>query len=207
MILLTSAGDATPPSRAGRRLPAFQALKNGVVLRVDRQNVYALVARFAHYDLARHDQNFLARHGEILARFNRRQRGPQTARADDCHQHHVRICQAGDLDQTRFAGKNSRLVIECFPKNIDLSLINQANRFRPYFIRSGGQLLCIAFRREPDDLHPLRNIPRHFQRALTDGPSRAQNNDTFTIHLDKTSHNDHNGTRRIKKFFWELCES
>ena len=120
-----------------------------------------------------------------LARFNRRQRRPQTARADDCHQHHVRICQAGDLEQTRFAGKNSRLVIECVPKHIDLSLINQANRFRPNFICSGGQLLCIAFRREPDDLHPLRNIPRDLQRALADGPSRTKNNDTFTIHLDR----------------------
>ncbi len=183
---------AERPARRGENDPsdicwlfAFQALKNGVVLTVDRQNVYALVARFAHHDLARHDQNFLARHGEILARFDRRQRGAQTARADDCHQHHVRICQAGDLEQTRFARKNPRLVIECFPKNIDLSLINQANRFRPYFIRSGGQLLCIAFRREPDDLHPLRNISRHLQRALTDGPSRAQNNDTLTIHLDR----------------------
>src|SRR5262245_50580446 len=138
--------------------------------------------RFAHYDLARHDQNFLARHCEILARLDRSERRAQTAGPDDCYQYHVRICQAGDLEQTRFAGKNPRLVIECSPKNVNLALINQANRFRPDFIRSGGQLLCVAFRREPYDFHPLRNVPRNFQRALTDGASCAKNNDTLMIH-------------------------
>jgi hypothetical protein len=72
-----------------------------------------------------------------------------------------------------------------FPKNIDLSFINQANRCRPDFIRSGGKLLCIALCSEPDDFHSLRNIARNCQRALTDGSSRAENNDPFTLHLVK----------------------
>jgi hypothetical protein len=138
------------------------------VLGVDRQNVDALVTRFAHYDLARHDQNFLAGHCEILARFDCSEGGAQTAGADNRHEHHVRIWKAGDLEQTRFTGENPRLVSKCFPKNINLGFINQANRFRPDFIRSGSQLLCIAFGCEPDDFHPLRNIPRDLQSALAD---------------------------------------
>ncbi len=57
----------------------------------------AFLARFAHHDLSRHDQDFLARDGEILARLDRRQRRPQAACPDDRDQHHVGVRQASEI--------------------------------------------------------------------------------------------------------------
>jgi hypothetical protein len=51
-------------------------LKNRVVFAVDRQNMNAVLVRFAHHDLARHDQNFLARDREVFTGFNCRERRP-----------------------------------------------------------------------------------------------------------------------------------
>ena len=73
-----------------------------------------------------------------------------------------------DFEQPRLSGENTRTVIKAFSKEIDLSFIDQANRFRPHFIRCGCQLLCVALRSQADNLHPLRNIPRDFQRAFPD---------------------------------------
>src|SRR5438046_1837016 len=46
---------------------------------VHRQNMNAVFTGFAHHNLARHHENFLARHGEIFARFNRGERWSQSA--------------------------------------------------------------------------------------------------------------------------------
>ena len=51
----------------------------------------AIVARLLHDDLARHHQNFLARHRQILSRFNCGQCRTQSARPNDGDQHYVRI--------------------------------------------------------------------------------------------------------------------
>ena len=53
--------------------------------------MHAILSRLPHHYLARHHQDFLARYGEIFARFNGRERWPQAASADDRHQHHVCI--------------------------------------------------------------------------------------------------------------------
>jgi hypothetical protein len=53
---------------------AFQTLKNRVVFAVHRQNMHAVLTRFAHHDLACHYENFLACHREILSGFNRSER-------------------------------------------------------------------------------------------------------------------------------------
>src|SRR5207244_11815140 len=96
------------------------------------------------------------------------------------------------FEQTHFSRKNPPLVIECSPKNVDPGLINQAHRFRPDFVRSLRQLLRIAFRRESDNFHPLRNIARHFERTLADGSCRAQDNDALTSLGIFHSHSDSN---------------
>ena len=77
-----------------------QALKNGIVLGVHRQNVHVFIACLPHHNLTRHYENLFARNGEIFPRFDCRECRAQTACANDRHQHHVHIGQAGDLAQT-----------------------------------------------------------------------------------------------------------
>ena len=58
---------------------AFEALEDGVVLAVHGQDAHAFTRRRrAHDGFARHDEDFLARHREVVARLNRRQRRSQS---------------------------------------------------------------------------------------------------------------------------------
>ena len=42
--------------------------------------------------------------------------------------------------------------------------------------------MCSSDLRQADDLHPIRNIVRHLQRALADRSRRAQNDHAFSFH-------------------------
>ena len=64
------------------------------MLAVHGQHAHAVFARFVHDNLAGHDENFLRRNGNILARANRRERGLQSCRADNRDQNNVRRRQA-----------------------------------------------------------------------------------------------------------------
>jgi hypothetical protein len=143
------------------------------VLAIHGQNVHAVIARFAHHDLACHYQNFLARHREIFSGFNRGERRSQPAGTDDCNKDHVSIRQARNLAQANLAQKNPRLVIERLAQDFDLRFINQAKRFRPEVVGSRSQFFGIAVGRQADDLHSLRNIARDLQRAFADRSGRA----------------------------------
>ena len=67
------------------------------MLAVHRQDVHVIMARLAHYDLARHHEDFFAGHGEIFASFDCRQRRTQSTGAYDCNQHYLSARHAGDL--------------------------------------------------------------------------------------------------------------
>jgi hypothetical protein len=143
MIRRTSVGDATPPSRAARRraAPGTEKWRCAQSRPAKRAR---FVSRFAHYDLARHDQNFLARHSKILARFNRRQRGrkPPCRRLPPAPCPHL---SGRRSRQTRFAGENSRLVIECSPKNIDwVSSTRQTDSGRLHSQRRPAFVHCFS---------------------------------------------------------------
>ncbi len=157
------------------------------MLGIHRQNVHAVISRLPHHNLARHHQNLLARDGEIFAGFNCRERRTQTARANDRYQYHVGIGQAGDLAQTDFSRKNSRLVIERTAEHVDLGFIDETNKWCAGLIRSRGEFFGVTVRCESDDFHPLRNVARHFERTFADGSGRAQDNDTFTLFIRLTT--------------------
>src|SRR5205085_583439 len=81
----------------------IEALKDRIVLAIDRQYLNTLLPRRAHHDLPRHHQNLLARHREILPCLNFRQRRPQPTRPNDRDQHHLRFIEARDFDQSILA--------------------------------------------------------------------------------------------------------
>ena len=161
-------------------------------------------ARPAHDDLARHHENFFAGHCEIFPCLNRCQCGTQTARSDDGDQHHVGIGQAGDLAQPLFTRKNLRLVLKPSVQEIGAVLINETDKRRPRFIRSRSELFSITISGQANDLHPLRDIARHFQCALADRARCTQDDHAFTSHFYKSSHKEHNGAQPAKKLFWAL---
>src|SRR5437016_6489616 len=164
-----------------------------------------MVARFTHHDFAGHHQNFFARNREIFARFNRRQCWAQSACSNDRHQHHVGVGEASELAQSDFAGKNPRLVVEIALQDVHLRFIDQADCFWPHFVRRRHQLLRVAVRSQSDNLHPLRNVMRHFQRAVADRSGRAQHHDPFTFHfsteLTKSPHKETGSDLGSRNFF------
>ena len=66
----------------------IEALEDGVVLAIDRQNAHAFLCGGVHHDLAGHDENFFARNRQIFARFDRGQRRTQSAGSDNRNQDH-----------------------------------------------------------------------------------------------------------------------
>jgi len=51
----------------GRGIAVFQALENGVVFAIDRKNAATVAGGGFHDDLAGHDEDFLAGHGDVFA--------------------------------------------------------------------------------------------------------------------------------------------
>ena len=81
-----------------------------------------------------------------------------------------------------FAGKNLRFILEVARKLTHLRFIDQADRFRPNEICLRRELFRVPLRSQPDNLHPLGNILRDFERAFADRTGRAENHYTFSLH-------------------------
>ena len=158
---------------------AVQALKDRVVLAIDRQDLHTSLSRCVHHDLASHDQDLFARDRQIFSRLDRRQRRSKSASSDDGHQHHLGIVERRDLDQPSSPEKICGLYSSASRSSLDLRFVHQTNRFRPDCIRLRRQFFRVAVCRETDDFHPLRNIVRHFQRAFADRSGRAENDNAF----------------------------
>ena len=79
---------------------AMQALVNRVVLAVDGQDGHALAAGGVHHQAAGHDQHFLVRQGDGLARLDRAQHGVEGGRTGRCTQHDVDVGMGRDLAET-----------------------------------------------------------------------------------------------------------
>ena len=94
------------PSHFGRA-PARDALQDGAVLGVDRDDLTSAVARGAHHQLAGHDERLLVRERDPLPRRERRQRRRQPRRPDDPVHHDVHVRAGGGFDQTIDAGPHS----------------------------------------------------------------------------------------------------
>src|SRR5436305_10875385 len=88
----------------------LKTLKNGVMLAVDGQDVQPLLSRRSHHNLSGHDEDFLARDGQVFACPDRAQGRTQTACADDCDKDHLRFGKSGDLTQATLTRKDSRFV-------------------------------------------------------------------------------------------------
>ena len=59
------------------------------MLAIHRQHAYPLPAGRVHDDLAGHDQDFLARDGDIFSGFDGGQRGAQASGSNNRHEHQI----------------------------------------------------------------------------------------------------------------------
>jgi hypothetical protein len=93
-----AAGGQDNPADAGGRV-ALEALEDGVVLAVDREEFGAAFLCRGHHELAGEHENFLGRQGEVLAHGECGERGLESRGADDGHQHDIRLGLLGKFDE------------------------------------------------------------------------------------------------------------
>ena len=86
-----------------RACAAIEALENGIVLTVYRQDLHSFAGCGRHDKFTGHNQNFLARNREIFPSLNRGQRRLQTRRADNGNQHHVCLRKGGQINELLLA--------------------------------------------------------------------------------------------------------
>ncbi len=157
----------------------LQALENGVVLAVDRQNLSFPFAGLAHHRGTGQNKDLLAGDRQILARAQRRQRRSQPGRADDGHQDHVRFRFLHHLDQAfrsrEQAGSRGEMSADFF-------------RRRGIGNRQGGNCELLGLLQKPrgafghaqaDNPHLLREGPGHLAGAFPDGTAGTKQDDAL----------------------------
>src|SRR5205807_10589684 len=100
-----------------------------------------------------------------------------------------------DFAESMLAQEYFWFVIEFRTQDIDLAFVHQTNRSRASLVGRGREFLCITVRGQSDNFHSIRNVVRHFQRAIANRASRAQDYNTLAVHK-KTGFT---GLRRISE--------
>ena len=136
------------------------------MLAVNRQDIHPVLPRSPHDDLACHDEDFLAGHGDVLARLDRRQSRLQTSGSHDGYQDQIGFRQGRQLDKPLDPIRARR---EC------------GFSTRKIFcqIRKG---LGVVVSREPHNLHPLGNILGDLEGAGANRARGTQYNNAPHLH-------------------------
>jgi len=147
-------------------IASIEALENRIVFAIHRQHAHASPAGRLHHHLAGHDEDFLARHGDVLARLDRRQRGTQPAGSDNRDQNQIRFGHCRQLHQPLDALRSAGESCPRFGK----------------FPRGLRQFLGVRVRRHSHDPHPRGNILCHFARAPADRAGGSEDHDISHPH-------------------------
>ena len=169
-----AAGSGQPkaPHRAGRLV--VQALEDGGVFAIDRQHAHAMFGRFAHYRLARHNQNFLRGDRDIFAGADGGQGRLQAGGADDGDEHDVCRRQRGEFDQAIASGIDPRRGAQHFFEFPRFGRVQERDGFGPVFERLFGEQFRIAARRQAHESNAVGQVLGHPEGAGADGPGAAE---------------------------------
>ena len=146
------------------------------MLAVDGQDAAPHPRGRGHDLLPGHDEDLLARHGEILVGFQRLQGRLQTRGADDGDQHDVGFRQSCQLFQPRVAMQDG-VVGQLGSKGRGGGFIAGAELRGgelPGQLQQTGRVVPTG---KADDLDLLRQGPGDAHRALADGAGGSQNDD------------------------------
>ena len=163
-------GENEPPHRLRRA--ALEALKNRRVLAVHRQHADAVFAGLSHHDFTGHHENFLRRHGDVLAGADRGQGRLQPGGADDGDQHDVGAWQRGQLDQSLVAGGHADAV-ELWAEFGGLFRRANGDQLGAKLQRLACEEFRVAARSEADEADVARQIPGHHGGAGADRTGAA----------------------------------
>ena len=94
--------------------------------------------------------------------------------------------QRGDFTQALFRRRKFRACKSGLAQLRDLRFIDETNRFRSNRVRLCREFLRVPVRREADDLHPLRNVARHFRAHFRQWiPSRPEQQRVYVSFADR----------------------
>ena len=146
---------------------------------VHRQHRHALAARGGHHGFAGHDEDFLAGHGDVFPRLDRRQRGPQSAGADDGDEDEIGLGQRGEFDEA-----------------LDTVRAARDGEFGVgKFLGRGVEFVGVGMGGHPDDFHPLGDVACDFPRALADGTGGPEDDDAAFPHGTESLAQRHKGAK------------
>ena len=150
---------------------AVQTLVNGIVLAVHRQHRHAAAAGRIHDDRAGHDQHFLVRERDGLARIDGAQHRVEARRPRRCEQDDVGVGMRGGRDQSVGSARRRARLVGAGLGERPLGLLQRRHRrHRDRLGLEAADLLDEARhvlpRRERHDPEPFRMGVDHDARAL-----------------------------------------
>ena len=143
------------------------------MLRVDRQHLHALAPRRGHHGFARHHEDLLRGHGDVLARLDRREGGFEAGDSDDGDENEVGLGQGREFDEARFAAVEGHLVREGRADAIQPGRVVEATLLNPELGHLCGEGVGAAVRGESDELHAPGQIAGDLEGTLADRSGRA----------------------------------
>ena len=169
-------GQDEPPDI--RRIVPAQALVNGVVLAVHRQDVHAAPLRRRHHQAAGHHQHFLVGQRHRLAGLDCRQGGVERSRAGRGAQHDVHV-RVGRHGQQSLCSRVGPVGSRARPAERSLHLLQRRGRrhgddaraVAPHLL---GEARGVAPGGEPHDCKAPGLRLHHRERAAADGAGRAE---------------------------------
>ena len=180
-------GSGEDQTSDARRIAAFEALENGVVLAVDREDVQAARRRGAHDDLAGHHQDFLAGDGQVFSGFERSERRTESARADDGDQDDIRFRVGDEIDEAVFAEEDLRRVAgrESGAQFVEFQFVDEAKDAGAEAVRLLGEGRDAPVSRKADEFDAFWEVSRHLGRTLADGAGGAENDELSLCHCKR----------------------
>ena len=183
--------------QSARRVFVLKALKDGRVLAVYRQKLYAVFLRSVRHKIpARHKALFICQR-YVVPRLQSRQRGRKARNAHYRVQHHVRLFHAGKGHQTVPAAVNTRRACharKARTQRIGCAFVRHGNglwgEFR-YLLKHSIHIFPGSQRQ-----HLVSLCAGHVQALRADGAGRAQQNNLFCHAITPPSKNRRTAPRR-----------
>ena len=164
--------------RTSRGIVSAQALMDGVVLAVHRQDRHAASAGAVHHQPAGHHQHFLVGQGDGLAGVDGRQHRLEGRRARRRAEHEVDLGMGGDGDQAFGADAGHRRQAADGGAQLR-QRVGRRHRHRhgAVALQGGRHRLDVLAGGQPDDPDAIGMRVGDRQRTRADGPGGAENRD------------------------------
>ena len=160
---------------------AVQALEDGRMLAVHRQDLNPVGLGLAHDRLAGHHQDFLGGHGDVLAGPDGGQGGFQTGRAHDGNENNVRLRQRSQSDQGFRPREHFGGVAQRRPDSLRLAGVMDRGQSRPMPAALFDEQVGIATGGQPHQLEAVGLVFHHFQGAGANRTGAAKQDDALHV--------------------------